>query len=396
MSGARLARDVVILSSARTPIGSFQGKLSSVIATKLGSTALKAAIERAGLTPKDIEEVYMGNVISAGLGQAPARQAVIEAGCPVTTEATTINKVCASGMKSIMFAAQSIALGHRDIMAAGGMESMSNVPYVVRSARGGAGYGHQTLEDLILGDGLTDVYNKVHMGMCGEETAAKHGISRADQDAYALESYKRSAAAVSAGRFKKEIVGIEVPQKKGAAVVIDEDEEYKNVNPAKVSQLRTVFKKDGTITAANASKINDGACAAVIAAGDVAAQRGLKPIALIRGYADAAIAPMDFPTAPAFAIPRALAMAGLKTSDIDMWEINEAFSVVVLANIKMLGIDPAKVNINGGAVSLGHPIGMSGARIVATLAHQLKPGQKGVAAICNGGGGASAVVVEKL
>lgn len=391
-----LPRDVVIVSSARTPIGSFQGKLASLSATRLGAISFKAAVQRAGLTPQDIEEVYMGNVIAAGAGQAPARQVALEAGCPVTTEATTINKVCASGMKAVMMATQSIALGHREVMVAGGMESMSNVPYIVRSARAGAGYGHQTMEDLVLGDGLTDVYNKVHMGMCGEETAQKYSVGRPQQDQYALESYRRSAEATKAGRFKSEIVSVEVPQKKGAPLVLSEDEEYVNVNPDKVPSLRAVFKKDGTITAANASTLNDGACSVVLMSAAAAAQRGIKPLARILAFADAAIAPIDFPTAPAHAVPRALQAAGLTVDDVALWEINEAFSVVVLANMKILGLDHKKVNVNGGAVSLGHPIGMSGARITATLAHQLQPGQKGVAAICNGGGGASAIVVEKL
>lgn len=391
-----LPREVVIVSAARTPIGSFQSKLAKISATQLGSIAIKGALDQAGVAADKVQEAYMGNVISAGAGQAPARQAVIGAGCPITTEATTINKVCASGMKAIMLAAQSIALGHRDIMIGGGMESMSQVPYIVRSMRTGAGYGHQTAEDLILGDGLTDTYNKFHMGMCGENTAEKLGISREEQDEYAINSYARSAKSVKEGRFVKEIVPVEVPQRKGDPLRIDEDEEYKNVNVNKVASLRTVFKKDGTITAANASTLNDGAAAVLLMARETAESMGLKPLAAIRGFADAAIAPIDFPIAPAEAVPLALKNAGVSVSDISSWEVNEAFSVVALANMKILGLDASKVNMYGGAVSLGHPIGMSGARLVGSLAHQLESGQLGCASICNGGGAASAIVIEKL
>eukprot|EP00051_Salpingoeca_urceolata_P001331 m.40111 g.40111 ORF g.40111 m.40111 type:complete len:412 (-) comp11336_c0_seq1:88-1323(-) len=387
--------NVFIASAARTPIGSFQGMFSSLSAVELGVVAATGAIQRSGLDAAAIQECYFGNVLSAGLGQAPARQVALGAGCELTTGSTTINKVCASGMKAIMLAAQNIALGAQDVMLAGGMESMSNAPYISRTARGGNGYGHKTLEDLILSDGLTDVYQDFHMGMCGEICAEQYDISRAEQDAYALQSYHRSAAAGESGRFAREIVPVTVKSRAGEQE-FDQDEEYRRVNEEKIPKLRTVFKKDGTVTAANASKINDGAAALVLVSEDVVKANNLSPIARIAGFADAARISTEFTVAPADAIPKALARAGVAQEDIALWEINEAFSVVALANQKILGLDPAKVNAYGGAVALGHPIGMSGARIVGSLAHQLEPGQFGCASICNGGGGASAIVVERL
>lgn len=388
--------DAVIVSAARTPIGAIGGVLSTVRAVELGVIAVKAAIARAGLTPTQIEDSYIGNVLSAGMGQAPARQVILGAGCGYATEATTVNKVCASGLKAIMFAAQSIQLGQRDVVVAGGIESMSNVPYALKGTRQGYGYGHQTVEDIILADGLTDVYNKFHMGMCGENTAATLGITRAEQDDYALRSYNLAAAAFKSGRLAKEIVGVPVPQRKGDPILVTEDEEIFKVDPKKVPTLRSAFKKDGTITAANASKLNDGAAALVVVSRAAAERLGLKPLALIRGYADAAKAPIDFPIAPADAVNRILQQTGINKHDVAHWEVNEAFSVVALANQKLLGIDIAKINPYGGAVSLGHPIGSSGARIVGVLVHQLEKGQLGCASICNGGGGSSAIMIEKL
>ncbi|XP_078513171.1 acetyl-CoA acetyltransferase, mitochondrial isoform X1 [Lissotriton helveticus] len=391
----RTCNEVVIVSAVRTPIGSFQGSLSSFQATQLGSVAIKAAIERAGIPKEEVKEVYMGNVLQAGEGQAPARQALLGAGLPVSTPATTINKVCASGMKSIMMAAQSLMCGHQQVMVAGGMESMSNVPYVM--SRGATPYGGVKLEDLIVKDGLTDVYNRIHMGNCAENTAKKLKITREEQDAYAISSYTRSRTSWESGTLVNEVVPVTVSQKGKPDVLVQEDEEYKRVDFSKVPKLKTVFQKEhGTITANNASTLNDGAAALVLMTADAAKKFNVTPLARIRGFADAAVDPIDFPIAPAYAIPQILDYAGLKIEDISMWEINEAFSVVVLANIKMLGIDPDKVNVNGGAVSLGHPIGMSGARIVAHMAHALKPGQYGLAGICNGGGGASAILIEKL
>ncbi|ORZ35356.1 thiolase [Catenaria anguillulae PL171] len=391
-STASLKNKVVIVSAARTPVGCFQGSLAKMTAPQLGAAAIKGAIERAGIKPSDVEEVYMGNVIAAGAGQAPTRQALIAAGCPETTEATTINKVCASGMKAIMLAAQNIALGDRSTMVAGGMESMSNIPYYApRNAR----YGHQTMLDGIVHDGLTDAYNHFHMGNCAENTAKKHNISREQMDAHAIESYKRSANAWANGVFAKEIVPVTVGS--GArAQVVAEDEEYKNVKFDKIPSLRPVFDKNGSVTAANASTLNDGASALVLMSEAKAKELGVKPLAEIVSYADAATTPIDFPIAPALAVPLALKKAGLAVKDIALWEINEAFSVVVRANEKLLNIDPSKVNVAGGAVSLGHPIGSSGSRIMVTLTHLLKPGQYGAAAICNGGGAASAMVIKKL
>ncbi|XP_053166955.1 acetyl-CoA acetyltransferase, mitochondrial [Hemicordylus capensis] len=387
--------EVVIVSAVRTPIGSFQGSLYSLPATRLGSIAIKGAIERAGIPMEEVKEVYMGNVIQAGQGQAPARQATLGAGLPVSTACTTINKVCASGMKSVMLAAQSLMCGNQEVMVAGGMESMSNVPYTM--GRGATPYGGVKLEDLIVKDGLTDVYNKIHMGNCAENTAKKCTISREDQDAYAIQSYTKSKEAWDSGVFAKEIVPVTIAQKGKPDTEVKEDEEYKRVDFTKVPKLKAVFQKEnGTITAANASTLNDGAAALVLMTSEAAKRLNTKPLARIVAFADAAVDPIDFPIAPAHAVPKILSQAGLKKEDIAMWEINEAFSVVVLANIKMLGIDPQKVNIHGGAVSLGHPIGMSGARIVVHMAHTLKQGEYGLAGICNGGGGASSVLIQKL
>uniref|UniRef100_A0A9J7ZXU7 acetyl-CoA C-acetyltransferase n=1 Tax=Cyprinus carpio carpio TaxID=630221 RepID=A0A9J7ZXU7_CYPCA len=389
--------EVVIVSAVRTPIGSFKGSLSTVPATKLGSIAIKGAVEKAGIPVEEVKEVYMGNVLQAGEGQAPTRQALLGAGLPLSTPATTINKVCASGMKSIMMAAQSLMCGHQDVMVAGGMESMSQVPYVM--AREAPPYGGVNLEDLIVKDGLTDVYNKFHMQMyctCAENTAKNSGISREEQDAFAINSYSRSKAAWESGILAKEVVSVSIPQKGKPDIVVKEDEEYKKVDFSKVPKLRAVFQKEnGTVTAANASTLNDGAAALVLMTADAAKRLNVTPLAKILAFADAAVAPIDFPIAPAFAVPKVLKAAGVKKEDIAMWEINEAFSVVVLANIKMLDIDPDKVNINGGAVSLGHPIGMSGARIVGHMVHNLKSGQYGLAGICNGGGGASSILIQK-
>ncbi|XP_077976882.1 acetyl-CoA acetyltransferase, mitochondrial-like [Glandiceps talaboti] len=387
--------DVVIASAVRTPIGSFRSSLVGVPAPRLGAIALKAAVEKAGIAPEEVKEVYMGNVIQAGEGQAPTRQVALGAGLPLATPCTTINKVCASGMKSIMMAAQSLMCGHQDVMVAGGMESMSNVPFMMN--RNAPAYGGHKLEDGIVRDGLTDVYNKIHMGNCAENTAKKMNIGREEQDQYAINSYKNSQKAAESGIFDKEIVPVSIPQRKGPEVVIKEDEEYKKVNFAKFPALKTVFQKDGgTVTAANASTLNDGAAALVLMTAQAAERLGVTPLARIVGFADAAIAPIDFPIAPAYAMPKVLEQTGVKQDDVAMFEINEAFSVVVLANIKMLGIDPDKVNIHGGAVSIGHPIGMSGARITGHMVHNLKPGEKGLAGICNGGGGASAILIEKL
>uniref|UniRef100_A0A6I8SJQ5 acetyl-CoA C-acetyltransferase n=1 Tax=Xenopus tropicalis TaxID=8364 RepID=A0A6I8SJQ5_XENTR len=387
--------EVVIASAARTPIGSFQGSLSSLPATKLGSIAIKAAVERAGIPGDEVKEVYMGNVLQAGQGQAPSRQATLGAGLAISTPTTTINKVCASGMKSIMLAAQSLMCGHQQVMVAGGMESMSNVPYCM--SRGATPYGGVKLEDIIVKDGLTDVYNKFHMGNCAENTAKKLSISREEQDSFAINSYTRSKAAWDSGLIANEIVSVTISQKGRPDIIVQEDEEYKRVDFSKFSKLKTVFQKDnGTVTAANASTLNDGAAALVLMTAGAASRLNVTPLARIVAFADAAVDPIDFPIAPAYAVPKLLSEAGLKKEDIAMWEINEAFSVVVLANVKMLDIDPARVNVNGGAVSLGHPIGMSGARIVGHMAHVLKKGQFGIAGICNGGGGASAVLIEKL
>ena len=375
-------------SAVRTPIGKFNGALKSVAASDLGITATKEALVRANLQPDQVEEVYFGNVISAGTGQAPARQVVIGSGMPDTTEATTINKVCASGLKAVMLATQNIQLGIRRVMVAGGMESMSNIPFYFPR---GATYGNVMVKDGILHDGLTDYFGHYHMGMCAENTAARDKISRADQDAYTLETYKRAKEAWDAGKFKAEVVPVNIPGKK--PVEVSQDEEYVGLKAEKVPSLKPAFKKDGgTVTAANASSINDGAAALTLFSADYKDQA----IARVVAYADAATAPIDFTIAPSLAIPQVLKRAGLVVNDISKWEINEAFAAVAIANIQRLGLDASKVNVNGGAVALGHPIGASGARILVTLLHVLREGEFGVAAICNGGGGASAMVVQKL
>ncbi|KAG7470573.1 hypothetical protein MATL_G00115280 [Megalops atlanticus] len=386
--------EVVIASAVRTPMGSYKGSLATVAATRLGSIAIRAAIEQAGIPAEEVKEVYMGNVLQAGEGQAPTRQALLGAGLPISTPATTINKVCASGMKSVMMAAQSLMCGHQDVMVAGGMESMSNVPYVM--AREAPPYGGVKMEDLIVKDGLTDVYNKIHMGNCAENTAKKTGITREEQDAYAIGSYTRSKAAWENGILAREVVPVHVPQRGKPDIVVTEDEEWRRVDFSKVPKLKAVFQKEnGTVTAANASTLNDGAAALVLMTADAAKRLNVTPLAKIIAFADAAVDPIDFPIAPAMAVPKILQASGVSKEDITMWEINEAFSVVVLANIKMLDIDPSKVNINGGAVSLGHPIGMSGTRIVGHMVHNLQPGQYGLAGICNGGGGASSILIQK-
>jgi acetyl-CoA C-acetyltransferase len=390
-------KEVVIVAALRTPIGSFGGALASFSATQLGGIVIKAAVEQAGIKPEDVQEVYMGNVLSANLGQAPATQAAKLAGLP-DVPSTTINKVCASGTKAIMLAAQSIALGQNDIVVAGGMESMSNVPFYLDKARTGYRLGHGQITDGLVKDGLWDVYNDYHMGSAAELCATECKVSREDQDAYAIESYTRAQAANNSGKFKSEIVPLEVKDKKGNVTLIDQDEEPFAVKFDKIPGLRPVFAKDGTVTAANASALNDGAAALVLMSADKAKELGLKPLARILAYADAQQAPEWFTTAPAKAIPLALKRAGKEISDIDYFEINEAFSVVSLANNRALELDAAKVNINGGAVSLGHPLGASGARIVVTLLSVLEQNDAklGVAGICNGGGGASALVIERI
>lgn len=390
-------KEVVIVSVARTPIGSFLGSLSNISATKLGSIAIKGALNKINLDPKLVDEVFMGNVVSAGLGQAPARQAALFAGIPDTVPCTTINKVCASGMKSIMFAAQAIKTGDAEIVIAGGMENMSSIPHYMEG-RKNVKLGNITITDGLLIDGLTDVYDNQHMGTCGDLCASEYGFSREDQDNFAIASYKKSANAWANGNFKDEIVPVEIPQRKGNPIIFSEDEEYKNVILEKIPTLRPVFSKDGTVTAANASTLNDGAAALVLMSAEKAKELNLKPIAKIRGYADAAHEPKWFTTAPAKALPKALDKAGITQNEVDYFELNEAFSVVGLANIKILGLDPEKVNINGGAVSLGHPLGMSGARIVIALTSILnqKNAKFGAAGICNGGGGASAIVIERM
>ena len=390
--------EVVIVSAIRTPMGSFGGVLSSVSATQLGAAAIKGALSKSGVKAEDIDEVYMGNVLQANLGQAPARQAAIFAGLTQEVPCTTINKVCSSGMKSIMLAAQSIMCGDNEVVIAGGMENMSSVPHYLGNGRNGQKLGDMKLVDGLVKDGLTDVYNKVHMGNCAEKCATEMGFSREQQDAFAIESYNRSAAAWEAGKFNDEIVPVEIPQRRGDALVITEDEEYKNVRMEKIPALRPVFQKDGTVTAANASTLNDGAAALILMSAEKAGELGLTPLAKIKSYADAAHAPEWFTTAPAKALPIALNKAGITTTDVDFFELNEAFSVVGLANIEKLGLDAAKVNVNGGAVSLGHPLGCSGARIIVTLINVLRQnnGKIGAAGICNGGGGASAMVIELI
>lgn len=390
-------REVVIVSATRTPIGSFGGSLSTFSATQLGGITIKSAVEKSGLSPEQIQEVYMGNVLAANLGQAPATQAAIFAGLPYLP-ATTINKVCASGMKAVMLAAQSIALGQNDIVVAGGMESMSNVPYYLDKARNGYRLGNGQIIDGLVKDGLWDVYNDYHMGSAAELCAADCNISREEQDAYAIESYKRSQNAQSEGKFTQEITPVELKDKKGETTLFTEDEEPKAVKFDKISTLKPVFKKDGTVTAANASTLNDGAAALVLMSREKADQMGIKPLARIISYADAQQAPEWFTTAPAKAIPLALHRGGLTTDQIDYFEINEAFSVVSIANNQALKLDATHVNVNGGAVAMGHPLGASGARIMVTLLYVLQQnkGRYGVAGICNGGGGASAIVIENL
>lgn len=390
-------RDVVIVSAVRTAMGSFGGTLSTIPATQLGATAIKGALEKINLDPKEVQEVLMGNVLQAGEGQAPARQAALGAGLPVDVPATTVNKVCSSGMKAIMQAAQAIKCGDADVIVAGGMENMSSVPHYM-NGRNGQKLGDIKLKDGLLLDGLTDVYTNGHMGNCAELCAKDMEFSREEQDAFAIESYKRSAAAWDAGKFNDEVVPVMVPQRRGDAIEFKQDEEYKNVNFDKIPQLRPVFDKEGSVTAANASTLNDGAAALVLMSAEKAAELGLKPLAKIVSCADAAQTSEWFTTAPAKALPIALGKAGLEKSQIDYFELNEAFSVVGLANIKLLDIDAAKTNVNGGAVSLGHPLGCSGARIIVTLINVLKQnnGKYGAAGICNGGGGASAMVIESL
>lgn len=391
-------KEVFIVSAVRTPIGSFGGSLANVPATKLGSTAVKAALQRINLDPKQVQELYFGNVIGSGLGQAPATQVAVGAGLGYEIPSTIINKVCASGMKSIMVGAQSIMLGGADVVVAGGMENMSSIPYYLLKARYGYKYGNGEVVDGLTYDGLTDVYNRCAMGVCADNTAKEMKISREDQDSYAISSYKRSAAAWSAGKFKDEVIPVELTGKKGEVTLFAEDEEYKNVNFDKIPGLKPVFTKEGTVTAANASTINDGAAAVILMSKEKAQELGIKPIAKIRGFADASQDPMWFTTTPSLAIPKAMKIAGVDAKDVGYYEINEAFSAVALANNIKLGLDNNKVNVNGGAVALGHPLGASGARITITLANVLKQNNAsiGVAGICNGGGGASAIVIEKL
>ena len=390
-------KDVVIVSVARTPIGSFLGSLSSIPAPKLGAVAIKGALDKINLKPEMIEEVFMGNVVSAGLGQAPARQAAIFAGIPDTVPCTTVNKVCSSGMKSIMLAAQAIALGDAEIVVAGGMENMSSIPHYYQ-ARNATKFGPAKMDDGMQKDGLVDAYEQVAMGVCADECAIEYEFSRQDQDAFAIESYNRSAKAWSEGKFADEVVPVEIPQRKGEPIIFSEDEEYKNVKMEKIPALRAAFTKEGTVTAANASTINDGGAALILMSSDKAKELDIKPIAKIKGYADAAHEPKWFTTAPAKALPKALAKAGISINDVDYFELNEAFSVVGLANMKILGLSSDKVNVNGGAVSLGHPLGVSGARIVIALTSILKQNNAkiGAAGICNGGGGASALVIERI
>lgn len=390
-------KEVVIVSVARTPIGSFLGSLSSIPAPKLGAVAIKGALEKINLNPAMVEEVFMGNVVSAGVGQAPARQAAIFAGIPNTVPCTTINKVCSSGMKAIMLAAQTIALGDAEVVVAGGMENMSMIPHY-QHARAGNKFGSITLEDGLQKDGLVDAYQKVAMGVCADDCATQYGFSREDQDAFAIESYTRSANAWNQGKYADEIVPVEIPQRRGEPIIFSEDEEYKNVKMEKIPALRAAFTKEGTVTAANASTINDGGAALVLMSLEKSIELNLKPLAKIKGYADAAHEPEWFTTAPAKALPKALSKANISIDAVDYFELNEAFSVVGLANMKILDLQADKVNVNGGAVSLGHPLGVSGARIVIALTSILKQknAKIGAAAICNGGGGASAIVIERM
>jgi acetyl-CoA C-acetyltransferase len=391
-------KEVYIVSAVRTPIGSFGGSLSSLSAIQLGAAAVKGALEKAGVEPKQVQEVFIGNVVSAGLGQAPATQIAAASGIGFEVPCTVVNKVCASGMKAVMLGAQSIMLGHNDIVVAGGTESMSNIPYYLLKARYGYKYGNSELIDGLQYDGLQDVYNRCAMGVCADNTAREMNISRQQQDEYAINSYKRSAAAWTAGKFNDEVIPVEIADRKGNVTLFKEDEEYKNVNFDKIPGLKAAFTKDGTVTAANASTINDGASALVLVSKEKAKELGLTPIAKILGFADAAQDPMWFTTTPSVAIPKAMKIAGVSSKDVGYYEINEAFAAVALANNQKLGLDGEKVNINGGAVALGHPLGASGARIVTTLLNVLKQNKSniGVAGICNGGGGASAIVLERI
>ncbi len=389
-------KEVYIVSAVRTPIGSFNGSLSSVPATKLGAIVIKAALQKSGVDSSEVQEVFMGNVLQAGGGQAPARQASMFAGISEIVPCTTVNKVCASGMKAISLGVQSILAGDNDVVIAGGMENMSAVPHYLQNSRNGQKLGNITMIDGLVHDGLTDVYNNYHMGNAAELCARECNISREDQDEFAIESYKRVAVAWADGKFNDEVVPVEIPQRRGDAVVFDHDEEYKNVRFEKIPTLRPVFQKEGSVTAANASTLNDGASALILMSGEKVKELGVTPLAKIRGYADAAQKPEWFTTAPAKALPRAIEKAGLTASDVDFYEINEAFSVVALANNKKLKLDGSKVNVNGGAVALGHPLGSSGSRIIVSLISVLKQnnGKIGAAGICNGGGGASAMVIE--
>ena len=391
-------KEVVIVSAVRTPMGSFGGSLANVSATELGAAAIKGALSKINIDNNDIDEVFMGNVLQANLGQAPARQAAVFAGIPNNVPCTTINKVCSSGMKAIMIAAQTIMCGDNNVVIAGGMENMSSVPHYFAKGRNGQKLGNMQLIDGLVNDGLTDVYNRVHMGICAEKCAKEMNFSREEQDVFAIESYRRSKSAWENNAFKDEVISVEVPQRKGDNLIITEDEEYRNIKIEKVSSLRPVFEKEGTITAANASTLNDGASAVILMSLEQAKKLNITPIAKIISYADGAQEPEWFTTAPAKALPIALNKANISITDIDCFELNEAFSVVGLANIKLLDINPEKVNIHGGAVSLGHPLGSSGSRIIVTLINCLKQngGKIGAAAICNGGGGASAMVIKLM
>ncbi|MDC1373092.1 acetyl-CoA C-acyltransferase [Flavobacteriaceae bacterium] len=391
-----MIKKVVIVSAVRTPIGSFMGGLSSLTASQLGSFAIKGALDRINLDPNQVDEVYMGNVVQAGVGQAPARQAALGAGIPDTVPCTTVNKVCASGMKAVINAAQAIALGDASVVIAGGMESMSNIPHYMHM-RKGVKFGPAAMEDGMQKDGLVDPFDKNAMGVLADNCATKYSFSREDQDAFAIESYRRSTKAWSEGKFSNEVIPVAVPQRRGDALIITEDEEFKNVKIDKIPALRAAFSKEGTVTAANASTINDGAGALILMSEDKANSLGLTILATIKGYADAAHEPQWFTTAPSKALPKALAKAGVTQDQIEYFELNEAFAVVGLANMKILGLDSSTVNVNGGAVSLGHPLGVSGVRILITLLNVLQQNDAklGAAAICNGGGGASAMVIER-
>jgi acetyl-CoA C-acetyltransferase len=392
-----MSKKIVIVAAVRTPIGSFLGSLSSIPATKLGAIAIKGALDKINLEPTLVDEVYMGHVVQANAGQAPAKQAALFAGIPNTVPCTAVNKVCASGMKAIMFASQAIACGDADIVVAGGMESMSQIPHYMQ-ARSGKKLGDISLIDGMLKDGLVNVYDEKHMGTCGDLCADTHNFTREDQDNFAIESYKRTAKAWEAGKFDEEVVPVIIPQRKGEPILVSKDEEFSNVNFDKIAQLRPAFGKEGTVTAANASTLNDGASALILMSEDKAKELGLKPLASIVSYADASQAPELFTTSPSKAVPKALKKANLSIDNIDYFEFNEAFAVVGLANTKILGINPEKVNVNGGAVAMGHPLGCSGSRIVVTLINVLKQnkGKIGVASICNGGGGASAIIIENI